>query len=105
MAQKRRRKTLPEIKVTLTRCRKGQKAVPLDYPKNLGLRTKLGGKPEWIQYDEVPNCPSCNARMTFVAQIDSLEHQSSRNPLAKEFSEQYYMFSDVGMIYVFFCFS
>jgi hypothetical protein len=43
--------------------------------------------------------------MTFVAQIDSVEHQWSSNPhsvnaLSKD---QKWMFGDVGMIYVFFC--
>jgi uncharacterized protein YwqG len=99
-------KVLPEIKVTLTRCQPGEKAVPLEYPRNLGLRTKLGGDPEWIQGENTPDCPSCKKPMTFVAQIDSAEHWSKTNPLSREpgREQQDYMFGDVGMIYVFFCF-
>jgi uncharacterized protein YwqG len=97
---------LPEIKVTLTRCQSGQRAVPLDYPDNLGTRTKLGGQPDWIQGDQTPHCSSCGEPMTFVAQIDSVEHWSDKNPLSKNAikEKQDYMFGDVGMIYVFFCF-
>ena len=105
MTRKRRPKVLPEIRVKLVRCRRGQRAVSERYPKNLGLRTKLGGRPDWIQSDEVPECPSCRAAMSFVGQIDSIEHHSPNNPLAKSAvrGEQSYMFGDVGMIYVFFC--
>ena len=43
--------------------------------------------------------------MVFVAQIDSVEHDSKRNPRGRDcLGEQDYMFGDVGMIYVFFCF-
>ena len=96
---------LPELRVALERVPPGQRAVPLDYPDNLGLRTKLGGEPEWIQGGEIPDCPHCGNAMTFVAQIDSVEHDSRHNPLRRDcLGEQDYMFGDVGMIYVFFCF-
>jgi len=106
MPRKPKIKVLPEVRVRLTRCTKGEKAVPLDYPKNLGLRSKLGGEPDWIQCDEVPECESCGSAMSFVAQIDSIEHEAANNPLAKKAvgGKQDYMFGDVGMIYVFFCF-
>jgi hypothetical protein len=82
-----------------------ERAVELDYPKNLGLRTKLGGEPEWIQSDDTPACPHCNQPMKFVAQIDSIEHQADNNPWSlPALGDQDYMFEDVGMIYVFFCF-
>ena len=73
---------------------------------DLGLRSKLGGDPEWDQGDETPNCSSCNAAMTFVGQIDSIEHDFPNNPHAVEAlsGEQHFMFGDVGMIYIFFCF-
>jgi uncharacterized protein YwqG len=96
---------LPEIRVSLERVPHGQQAVRFDYPANLGLRSKLGGKPDWIQNDEVPGCSHCGKGMTFVAQIDSIEHDSRHNPLGRDcLGEQDYMFGDVGMIYVFFCF-
>lgn len=96
---------LPEIRVDLERVPPGARAVGLDYPENLGLRSKLGGDPDWIQEDETPACESCGEPMTFVAQIDSVEHDNPRNPLRKSpLGNQHYMFGDVGMIYVFYCF-
>jgi hypothetical protein len=100
-----KKKPLPELRVLLERVKKGERAIPLDYPDHLGLRTKLGGKPTWIQGDETPECDSCGEPMDFVAQIDSVEHESKHNPLSKPaLGKQEYMFGDVGMIYVFFCF-
>jgi uncharacterized protein YwqG len=100
-----KRRQLPEIRVQLERIPKGGRAVPLDYPQNLGLRTKFGGKPDWIQGNETPECESCGEPMYFVAQIDSVEHQSEHNPLSKDaLGKQDYMFGDVGMIYVFYCY-
>jgi uncharacterized protein YwqG len=101
------RKVLPEIRVKLERCEPGEKAVSLEDPDSLGLRTKLGGEPDRIQPgSETPTCRLCGNPMTFVAQIDSVEHWSEHNPLAKCPFEQHqdYMFGDVGMIYVWFCF-
>jgi hypothetical protein len=101
------KKELPEIRVRLERCKPGEKAVKLNYPDNLGLRTKLGGKPDEIQPDEIPVCDSCGKQMTFVAQIDSVEHWADNNPLSRNPLEekQDYMFGDVAMIYVWFCFN
>jgi hypothetical protein len=31
---------------------------------------QLGGEPDWIQGDETPDCPSCAARMTFIAELE-----------------------------------
>jgi hypothetical protein len=42
--------------------------------------------------------------MSFVAQIDSFEHNEENNPNRKDYGEQHFMFGDVGMIYVWFCF-
>ncbi len=72
---------------------------------NLGQRTKLGGKPDWIQCEDVPECDECERRMTFVGQIDSIEHDSEHNPHRKNaLGKRDYMFGDVGLIYVFYCF-
>ena len=72
----------------------------------LGQRSKLGGKPDWLQYDATPSCDNCRIKMIFVAQIDSIEHDAAENPHAfgSLSRQQQYMFGDVGMIYVFFCF-
>ena len=102
--------SLPEFRVTLTRVNEGENAYPIgdDTPhyEHHGRRTKLGGAPDWVQNDDVPECEDCRKRMTFVAQIDSVEHEWDSNPHSVEAGskEQKWMFGDVGMIYVFFCF-
>jgi hypothetical protein len=94
---------LREYRILFERIADGK---PLVDVERHGERSKLGGTPDWEQYDETPECPHCKQEMTFVAQIDSIEHDSKTNPhrvycLSKD---QDYMFGDVGMIYVFFCF-
>ncbi|KKR86414.1 hypothetical protein A2875_00700 [Candidatus Gottesmanbacteria bacterium RIFCSPHIGHO2_01_FULL_46_14] len=98
-------KILRQYKITLERVDSNSSTTVSD-PDNLGLRTKLGGKPDWIQADEAPACPSCRQKMSFVGQIDSIEHESKHNlhSISAISPEQEYMFGDVGMIYVFFCF-
>jgi hypothetical protein len=73
---------------------------------NLGLRSKLGGVPDWDQQDETPACSSCKRPMSFVGQLDSIEHDYSNNPnrVGALSGGQHYMFGDVGMLYIFFCF-
>lgn len=101
-------KTLPEFRVTLTRLKGGETAYPTEGPhyEYHGQRTKLGGAPDWDQHDETPMCAECDQPMTFVAQIDSVEHDWKSNPHAVDSrsDDQNWMFGDVGMIYVFFCF-
>jgi uncharacterized protein YwqG len=102
--------TLPEFRVTLERVSPGDQAYPIneDVPhyEYHGRRTKLGGEPDWDQGDDIPSCPECKQPMTFVAQIDSVEHEWSSNPhkVSAISPDQKWMFGDVGMIYVFFCF-
>jgi hypothetical protein len=100
--------TLPEFRVTLTRLQAGEQAYPTEGRRYeyQGQRTKLGGKPDWVQADETPKCPDCDQPMTFVAQIDSVEHDWQANPHRVDAlsHNQKWMFGDVGMIYVFFCF-
>jgi hypothetical protein len=103
-------KTLPEFKVTLQRMKPGEPAYPISdeipHYEYQGRRTKLGGEPDWVQGEELPACAGCRGNMTFVAQIDSVEHEWESNPhsVSTLSSEQKWMFGDVGMIYVFFCF-
>src|SRR5690349_17495075 len=98
-------KSLPEFRVTLTRLKKGESAYPIsdDAPHHeyQGRRTKLGGAPDWGQNENFPVCDSCKKKMTFVAQIDSVEHQSKSNPhsVPAGSKDQKWMFGDVGMIY------
>jgi hypothetical protein len=79
------------------------------HPANIGRRTKFGGIPNGIQPaddDDVRRqCPQCFGRMHFVAQIDSFEHKDENNPNRKDYDDVQFMFGDVGMIYVWFCFN
>lgn len=98
---------LPEYRVRLTRVRAGERAVSEEHPQNLGLRTKLGGTPDFIQEEDLPPCKSCGHPMTFVAQIDSIDHvtkpaRSTKRADAR--ANRVWMFMDVGMIYVYYCF-
>ena len=74
-------------------------------PEALGQRSKLGGQPDWEQYDETPSCTQCREPMTFVAQVDSIEHEDRHNPhsISAVSPEQQYTFGDVGLLYLFFC--
>ena len=92
-------------KVTIEPASSEDEAVPLSYPDSLGQQTKFGGAPCWVQGDDTPICPHCGERMTFVAQLDSFEHQSDRNRNGRDplSGDQHFMVGDVGMIFVFFC--
>jgi uncharacterized protein YwqG len=97
-------KPLREYRIKFEKLPKGGKAVP--DPDKLGIRSKLGGEPDWVQSPEDPKCSGCKKPMTFIAQIDSMEHDATHNPHAIDClsGRQQYMFGDVGMIYVFMCF-
>lgn len=86
--------TLTEYRVRLERVPEGITAITAPYPENLGLRTKLGGKPDWVQADETPHCRLCQEAMSLVAQIDSID-------AGRQDGE--YVFGDAGMLYVFYC--
>ena len=96
---------LREYRILFEPVNEGEPPVRLDYPENLGLQSKLGGAPDWVQGEEWPACPHCGARMTFVAQLDSMEHDSKHNPnrIDALHGDQHFMFGDVGMLYVFLC--
>jgi hypothetical protein len=100
---------LPEFRVTLTRLKPGEQAFPkgddIPHYEAHGQRTKLGGDPDWEHGTQRnPLCEHCGCRTTFVAQIDSVEHNWPSNPHSVVLDNQKWMFGDVGMIYVFFCF-
>lgn len=102
---------LPEFRVSLTRLKSGERAYPegdgVSHYEGYGRRTQPGGDPDWVQGERPnPECPRCGRTATFVAQIDSVEHDTKYNPHAVDaFSkDRKWMFGDVGMIYVFFCF-
>ncbi len=56
--------------------------------RTVGERNKIGGKPDWLQYDETPSC-ECGKEMVFYGQFDSLGDDIC--------------LADCGMIYVFVC--
>ena len=56
---------------------------------DVGRRHRLGGKPDFIQGEDVPAC-SCAKPMTFYAQLDSINDE--------------FCLADCGMIYVYVCF-
>jgi len=97
-------KPLREYRIKFEKVSAGAKAIP--DPNKLGIRSKLGGKPDWVQHPAVPICPECEQAMSFVGQIDSMEHDEPHNPHAVGCmsGKQEYLFGDVGMIYVFLCF-
>jgi hypothetical protein len=98
-------KKLREYKVMFERVARGKHALgPDDWIEALGRRSKLGGEPDWVQSPETPNCAHCHKPMSFVGQIDSIEHYATANPHRQDFKDQHYMFGDVGMFYIFFCF-
>jgi len=59
-------------------------------PDEIGTRHQLGGTPNYIQAEEWPLCKSCQNKMSFYAQLDSINDD--------------FQIGDCGMIYVFFCF-
>ena len=71
----------------------------LVYPDNLGKRSKVGGAPDWLHNSVDVTCPTCRHAMEFIAQLDSFDYTGTANGSRK------YMFGDVGMLYLFFCFS
>ncbi|KPH99919.1 hypothetical protein OV450_0767 [Actinobacteria bacterium OV450] len=38
-------------------------------PATATVLGRLGGSPDWLQYDETPGCPSCEQPMDFVAEL------------------------------------
>jgi hypothetical protein len=94
---------LRAYRIRFERVPEGEHAYPPGR-ENLGLRSKLGGEPGWVQGNETPACSKCGEPMSFVGQIDSIEHKGGHNPHGQEHYEQDFMFGDVGVIYIFFCF-
>ncbi len=82
---------LPEIPLRMTpETSKAKAVVAGDFGYSpAGDRHKLGGKPDWLQGDETPDCPECEEPMEFYAQLDNLGSVEGLR--------------DGGMIYVFLC--
>jgi hypothetical protein len=100
-------KTLRELRVSFDDPLGGEPVLTGDIHKELlGKRSKLGGLPDWIEYDLTPSCSACGSVMSFVGQLDSIDHLGHCNPetYCEALDAQEYMFADVGLIYVFYCF-
>jgi hypothetical protein len=71
-----------------------------------GQASKLGGTPNWLQGDETPTCPHCKEKMTFIGQLDSIEHEAKENPhsINALSGKQHYLFGDAGLLFTFLCF-
>ena len=59
-------------------------------PPEVGSRHQLGGDPTFLQLTNWPVCSSCGSKMTFYAQLDSIN--------------DVIILADCGIIYVFVCF-
>jgi hypothetical protein len=59
-------------------------------PEEIGTRHQLGGVPQFLQNELWPSCPNGHGKMTFYAQLDSINDDIC--------------LADCGMIYVFTCF-
>ncbi|MBT9096811.1 hypothetical protein KFZ76_03680 [Methylovulum psychrotolerans] len=57
---------------------------------DIGTRNQLGGIPTFIQEIDWPDCPCCNQKMTFYAQLDSINDE--------------FCLADCGIAYLFVCF-
>jgi hypothetical protein len=53
-----------------------------------GRKSRLGGKPAWIQGEETPDCPRCKTAMSFALQLAS---------------DRGISYGDVGILYAFVC--
>ncbi|MGW2268905.1 DUF1963 domain-containing protein [Streptomyces yangpuensis] len=42
---------------------------PTQPPPGATVLGRLGGTPDWLQYDETPDCPTCTRPMTFTAEL------------------------------------
>ena len=82
---------LPEIALQLKPATaSGEAAIGFRWADgNIGLRSKIGGLPNWIQGEEIPIC-SCGNPMSFYGQLDSVGDSIC--------------IADCGMIYTFVCF-
>lgn len=83
---------IPEISLVMfPRTPEARAVVGFEWNDDAGRGHKLGGRPNWIQFDETPVCDCAKAMttMTFYGQLDCIGDRMS--------------LGDCGMIYVFVC--
>ena len=83
---------IPEFKILLKGVsQEAKKLKKFRYADSeIGNRHKVGGEPNNIQDIDWPICACCKNKMSFYAQLDSLNDE--------------FCIGDCGMIYVFICF-
>jgi hypothetical protein len=81
---------IPEIQLSMNPgTPEARGVIGFKWNTSAGRTHKIGGRPDWIQGDETPECPHCFSKMTFYGQFDSLGDKVS--------------LGDCGGIYVFAC--
>jgi hypothetical protein len=80
---------LPHITTT---AKFGTFSLPVDF-------CSLGGTPDWVQNENYPICPECDADMLLFLQLKSLPHSITSQK--EELSV--YTFGDAGNFYLFHC--
>ena len=83
---------LPEYKlelIPLNSDAEQKRGFPMSEPE-IGNRSKVGGKPTFLQVEEYPVCQNCGLKMAFYAQLDAIGDG--------------FDIADCGLIYVFICF-
>ena len=103
------RRYLNQYRIKLERIGDDEPVTELEYPYDVGRRTKFGGCPDGIHGDvSHPDCDECGDEMYFLAQIDSFEHSGpckEGDPELTELPKHIdFMFGDAGMLYIFHCF-
>ncbi|MCF7816574.1 MAG: DUF1963 domain-containing protein [Kiritimatiellales bacterium] len=85
------KKNIPPFRMVLEpMTEEAKKITPFKWAsKEIGKRHLLGGSPDFIQEDKWPTCSECHEKMTFYAQLDSINDE--------------FCIADCGMIYVFVC--
>ena len=59
---------LREYRIKFEKVPGGKKAVP--DPDKPGVRSKLGGEPDWVQQPEVPKCSDCKQRFATLVECN-----------------------------------
>lgn len=85
-------KKIPPFKLTpLPLNTDAEKLLPFKWADPpIGSRHQLGGEPQEMKGIDWPICPECGEKMTFYAQLDSINDE--------------YCIADCGLLYVFVCF-
>lgn len=82
---------IPEIPLVMNPKTVAAKSViGFKWNKEAGKGHKLGGEPDWLQSEEIPECSQCFQKMSFYGQLDCIGDSVA--------------LGDCGRIFVFVCF-